>query len=210
VRASVLVLFAAAALLLPGWGPCPSLPWYEQMPVYAEPPAESDALPILADTWWKPKVSATGFEVNPLDGSVTPGKFKTTAFMHLLPAPPDGGGAPIYVYEMWTETAPDTFSFEFGDAFSVAGSDASGNSALAVNCFLGFDLLTAELAANHTGRLTIKVDKQGALKSGKLKTLAGEMVDSTLHASKLPPPFFGSLKVNGTLIDVADLPFTPE
>ena len=209
MRARVLLLPALAAVLLPGWGTPGPVPWYAQPPVHAAPPAEG-AAGILGDTWWKLKVSAKGVQVSTADGSVTPGNFKTTAYMHLLPAPPDGTG-PTYIYEMWTQTGVGVYSFEFGDTFPVDGLDKQGNPALEVNCFMGFDLLTQAVAANHSGRLSIKVDKNGLLKGAKIKTLSGEVQDSTLQQTVKgdDPPFYGSMKITGTIIDPTELPFTP-
>lgn len=167
---------------------------------------------ILDGSWWKLKVSAKGFVIDGETGEAVPANFKTTAYMQLSanlpePLPGDGGGSggnPAYTYAMFTETAPDTWTNEYDDVFSVAGLDKNGHHALNVNTLLGFDMGAFGVAANHSGRLTIKVDTEGQLKSAKLKTLAGEATDSTLEG---PLPFFGSLKVTGSTVSVDDLPF---
>lgn len=203
-----LLLGAAASEVIPA-----ALPWNPGGHVaQAAGPGDGIVPGILDGTWWKLKVNAKGFVIDGDTGEATPASFKTTAYMQLtanLPEPltgdgGGGGGDPAYGYAMFTETAPDTWTNEYSDTFAVAGLDKNGQHALNVNTFLGFDMGDFGVAANHSGRLTIKVDNQGQLKSAKLKTLAGEVTESTLAG---PVPFFGSLKVTASTVDVDDLPF---
>jgi hypothetical protein len=204
VSCLALLLLGASAVPTPDE---PPLTWWQKAPepAVAPTPAEGVLLPLLNDTWWKLKLVAKGFEVDLEDGLATQANYQTIAYMRLVAI--EGGPVPVYTYEMYTETGPDQWTFEYGDSFFTDGLAENGTQALAVNTFLGFDLLTLGIGVNFTGKLTIKLDKLGALKSGKLKTLAGELTDSTLQAGKVSPPFYGSAKVTGTLIDVDDLPF---
>jgi hypothetical protein len=99
-----------------------------------------------------------------------------------------------------------TWTLEYGDGF-----DANFHPPLNVNTFLGFDLGMGHpaVAANHTGKLTITIDGEGALMGAKLETLAGEVVNSTLDTSIPGAPFYGSLTLSGTTVAIEDLPFTP-
>ena len=205
------LMVSCLALLLLGASAVPTadeppLEWWQKAPepAVAGPPAEGVVLPLLNDTWWKLKLVAKGFEVNLEDGLATQANFQTIAYMRLVAI--EGGPVPVYTYEMYTETGPDQWTFEFGDNFFTDGLAENGTQALAVNTFLGFDLLTLGIGVNFTGKLTIKLDKLGALKSGKLKTLAGELTDSTLQSGKESPPFYGSAKVTGTLVSEDQLP----
>jgi hypothetical protein len=199
------VLLGAAAL--DGAPPAPT--WWNTPHEPQAGPSDGVVPGILDGTWWKLNVKAKGYTVDPETGAAAPGSFSTTAYMYLsanLPAD-GGGGTPAYNYAMYTETAPGLFSNEYGDTFLVDGLDANSHHALTVNTFMGFDTVAQAVAANHTGKLTIKVDGEGALKSAKLKTLAGEVADSTLDTSVPGSRFHGSLKITGKTIDPEDLPF---
>jgi hypothetical protein len=214
--ASLVVSLLAGTLLLGAAstdGVPSKLPWWKSPKQPANVPADGVVPGILDGTWWKVKVNAKGFTIDPKTLEAAPATFKTTAYMQLTGIAPlvgDGGGGssgePLYGYDMYTEIAPDTWSNEYSDIFLVDGLAKNGHHALNVNTFLGFDMGTFGVAANHSGRLTIKVDDQGQLKSAKLKTLAGDVVDSNLDVLG-GAEFYGSLKVTGTTVDVDDLPF---
>ncbi len=191
------------------------LPWWNA-PAKPQGGASDGVVPGILDvTWWKLKVKAKGYSVDPETGVAAKAMFNTTAYMLLtvnMALTGDGGGGtgtPAYTYAMFTETAPDTWTNEYGDLFLVDGVDANFNHALSVNTFMGFDIATQAVACNHTGKLTIKVDGEGALKSAKLKTLAGEVISSTLDTSVMGANFYGSLKLTGNTLDITDLPFVP-
>ncbi|MBM3984492.1 MAG: hypothetical protein FJ296_02185 [Planctomycetes bacterium] len=208
VLSSALLLGAAA---LDG---VPSAPTWWKTPHQPKAGPSDGVVPgILDNTWWKLKVGARGYTVDVGTGAAAPGVFSTTAYMYLAAAAAPlgdggggGGGTPAYDYEMVTETAPNVWSSAYG-IFSVDRLDANLNHALTVNTFMGFITESGNVAANHTGRLTIKVDGEGALVSAKLKTLAGEVTESTLDPSGMGNRFWGSLKIAGKTIDPEDLPF---
>jgi hypothetical protein len=216
VRKSTLAVSLLSPVLLLGAtvrdGTPRAQPAWNAPPAPQGGPSDGEVSSILDGTWWKLKVKARGHVLDPGTGLTTKGNWSTTAYMLLTPNPPltsDGGGTgtPAYAYAMFTETAEDQWSNEYGDLFFVDGLDANSHHALSVNTFLYLITGTQAVGATHTGRLTIKVDSEGALTSARLKTLGAELIHSQLDGSSPGDDFFGTLKLAGKTIDPSELPF---
>jgi hypothetical protein len=157
---------------------------------------------LLYDTWFKVKVQAKGVQVED-DESLSKATSKSVHYIHFLPPEVEGGGAAVS-YELWSETAPDSWEIVDGGEIGLIGS----GDLLFSDWGIGFGLFDGNgFGGYHTGMIKVKTDKEGALKKARLKSFGGETTDGTLDGEHF---FAGSLNVTGKTVPVEKLPFVPK
>ncbi|GJM22689.1 MAG: hypothetical protein DHS20C15_26040 [Planctomycetota bacterium] len=178
------------------------------------------ALPTSAQdldgVWFKLKVKSKGVTVENapvLAEGGLPGQmikkasFKATAWLLLENALEEGGSDPAYRATVVTEVEDGVFDISNIEIFDVIGDR------LLVNGFLGFVTPKGAVGAECTLEAKVKLDKEDALKSAKIKALGANVALSGLTVPGLGEgdsiAYFGGMTVKGSTVKLAKLPFDP-
>lgn len=180
------------------------LPLLLLLVAFGEPPVLPDA--SLDDPWFKLSLKAKGRAVE-ADGSVAKASVSLPAFLHLVLDESGGteGVPPLtaYSYELLTEIEPGTWAVTgFGNLEVVVTSE---QEYILPDVVVQPQTPEVLLDIRATLKVSVKLDAQEQVKSAKLTTLGGEVFFGGTSAGF----FYGSAKLTGHTVDVADLPFTP-
>ncbi|HEX5008961.1 MAG TPA: hypothetical protein VFY71_01075 [Planctomycetota bacterium] len=167
----------------------------------------------LNDTWFKLKIKVKGQTAVPDAEDPHKVTLSETAYLHLSVAPidstpADGDAFPVYTttnyaFELWTETAPDVWSPTYTSTEDL--ETASATDFFFSDFFMTVNFQDGAVADNYmTIAITAKLDKEGAFKSAKFKSMGGETYQGTVEGNDA---LRGGITVTGNTVAVEKLPF---
>ena len=165
----------------------------------------------LNNTWFKLKVKAKGEAAVPGEEKPHKASFSMTVYVHFFVAKPDAppteGDATYpdttYGYEIWTETAPDTWAPTYDSTVDLETGDAT--VFYLPDFYMEALGLDGEFFESYqTATIKVKLDEKDALKSATFKTLGGEVYTGSTDGSDA---FRGGVTMTGKTVSVDDLPF---
>lgn len=152
---------------------------------------------LLDDVWFKMKVSAKGYLVDPVTGDYSKKNLSGKFYMHFV------YNAGSYDIDVYTETAPGTWT----NSYSTSESTIAANE----NFFSDFYLeLYGEggdyIEIYHTPFIKIKTDGAGAFAKATYNGV-GEVLYGEFDGGA--QEYYGYAKIKGKSKDASKLPFTP-
>jgi hypothetical protein len=174
------------------------------LPAFGDPPVVPD--PSLHDLWFKVGIKVKGKTVSHDGSEVGKASFASTNYLHfVLEDPVADGEAPStsYIIESWFEQTPGMWQSVELDPMAVVVT--SHDDYVLPNIALFTEHEDAAGVVESTLLIHVKRDKQGDVTSAKLSTLGSQVPGAGVPGSFL----YGSAKLTGKTVDVADLPFAP-
>lgn len=169
-------------------------------------PAGAQALP-LDGVWFRLSLRAAGNRVDPGTLEVSQARLKAKAYLRLSLVEAPDGALPgfTYAWELWTRQDGDTWAVS--DAGQQAFVGAGSGRQLAIDLPLHVQLSGGRyFDARAVLRFDPRLNKQGLLKSARVRELGGEVVAGTTDGTDL---LVGRLDVAGHDVPPGKLPFEP-
>ena len=162
--------------------------------VFSTPSAKAQ---LLNDVWFKLKLSTKGYLVDPGTGDYSKQNFSESFYMHLVFNDPD------YNIDVYTETAPDTWT----NVYNTSESTIDANENFFSDLYLYLEGDGGDyIEIYHTPFIAIKTDSLGAFVKAKYKGV-GEVFFGEFDGGA--QEYYGYAQIQGKSIDASKLPFTP-